>query len=164
MQKSLSPVLLIFGIIFLALGIGSIYNASEDTFTCTRVSGENGTCQYIEKTIINTKIRDFQLSNIQKAQLAEDYTYNNKYHTKNYTYQVRLCTDYGLIYILNARFHSELAEQKSYTNQINKFLTDTKQQSLTVGYGRSFADFFGAFCVIVGVGMSIGAVFTFLKG
>lgn len=164
MQKTKNPiVLLFFGICILVVGISSVYFACENTFTCTRISGKNGTCQYIEKTIINTKIKDFQLSNIKKARLAEDYIYT-KYQNKQYTYQVGLYTDYGLIYILKANFHNGKDEQEGYTNQINKFLTDTKQKSLTVGYGRSSANFIDAIFIIAGVGISMAAVFSLLKG
>lgn len=147
--------LLLTGLLLLPIGINSLYSASEGTFTCTRVSGNNGTCQYIEKKIIDTKITDFKLSNIQKAQVGEDYT-NNKSHGIS----VGLYTADGLIYILSGSLPNVPEEKEKSANQINKFLTDTKQQRLKLGYGRSTADLFSAILIITGVGTFLcGALF-----
>lgn len=152
--------LFLFGLVFFAVGIATIvFFASENTFTCTRVSGNNGTCQYIEKKLIGTKITDFQISNIKEAKVKEDCD-------DGCTYSVELCTtDKNPLNITGGTSSSGSAEKESYADQINKFLINTHQPNLIVVHDeRKFLYIFGGIFALAGMGICMSAVFTFLKG
>lgn len=160
MKKHENTILLfLFGLIFFVGGISAIlFFASENIFTCTRVSGNIGTCQYIEKTIINTKTIDFQLANIKEARVKESSGGKRSYSVELYT------TEGNPLTITGASSSSGSAEKYSYADKINKFLANTNQKNLNLVYDERLLKYiFGAIFVFAGVGMFLRGVFTLLK-
>ncbi len=116
--------MLIFGLIFAAIGLGVFWLAGRyTTLECTRLEAREVRCE-IKQTVLGLPVRRVEALNPREAivEVSED--------SDGDTYRVALVTARGTVPL--TEFYSSDVPTAKLTQQINEFLSDTTVRSLSL--------------------------------
>lgn len=142
--------------LFGSLGLLFIFLAQLKTLDCQRQTFDQGQCQV--KTLQGPlewerNVHTFTLRQFRGAELESQYSRSNA----GRIYRVVLRTEQEAI-PLTSHFDSSVAEKNALANQINGFLSDPNQKTLSIQQGdRRSSYFMGG--MFVGVSLLVGLPF-----
>lgn len=146
---------ILFGIIFLLIGLYLFVFASSNSLQCHRFQSTEMTCQLILSNTLKSEVRDFSAGKLLGAELRD--------HGSRFgpIYQVVILSDNDKI-AFNTMGNRR--KQQRVADQINTFLNDTNQVSLNVERDyRWLGHLLGVLCMLIGSGALLVTLFGWLS-
>ncbi len=135
----------IIGLIFMIVGLIAILGPEQmTTFTCDRVTPNQGSCQLVHSSLLFSDEITIPLENLQEAKLQFNQSYGNDYS------RLVLITNNEPIYFKNDS-GSQLDKQKNIADKINSFIDQENQKKINIQEdNRYFSYIFGGLFLLVG--------------
>lgn len=112
------------GSIFVALGLLLLSSGKLTTLTCNRSQSNQGSCQLISSGLLGSHVQETRVSELQGASVEDNPLDND-------AFRVILLTKSGRAFFSSSSSGNEM-EAKTTASDINTFIQDTKQTTLTI--------------------------------